>query len=256
MRRHAIGVLLLFASATLLRSQEQAPNPAEKLYSPQLTKELVTLRDAALSDDYAYRQVAHLTDNIGPRAVGSPQAKAAVDYVAVELRKVGLEVRLEEVRVPHWMRGIEAAELIDYPAQAAGASQKIVLTALGGTTPTPPDGITAEMVVVDNFDQLAASGRQKVAGKIVLFKELFDKQKAAAGLALDGYGKAGAHRAEGPKRGAELGAIAALVRSVAGADDRLPHTGWRGPAGIPAGALTREDADLTAPLSAACQVRV
>src|SRR5205823_9850144 len=79
---------------------------------PQLTKELVTLRDAALSDDYAYRQVAHLTDNIGPRAVGSPQAKAAVDYVAAELRKVGLEVRLEEVRVPHWMRGIEAAELI------------------------------------------------------------------------------------------------------------------------------------------------
>src|SRR5439155_8305610 len=94
-----------------------------------------------------------------------------------------LEVRLEAVRVPHWIRGIEAAELIDYPAQGAGASQKIVLTALGGTTPTPPDGITAEMVVVDNFDQLAASGRQKVAGKIVLFNELFDKQKAAAGLA-------------------------------------------------------------------------
>jgi len=104
MHHHAIGVLLLFASATLLHSQEQVPNPAEKLYSPQLTKELVTLRDAALSDDYAYRQVAHLTDNIGPRAVGSPQAKAAVDYVAVELRKVGLEVRLEEVRVPHWIR--------------------------------------------------------------------------------------------------------------------------------------------------------
>src|SRR5207247_1708537 len=127
-------------------------------------------------------------------------AKAAVDYVAAELRKVGLEVRLEEVRVPHWMRGIEAAELIDYPAQAAGASQKIVLTALGGTTPTPPDGITAEMVVVDNFDQLAASGRQKVAGKIVLFNELFDKQKAAAGLALEAYGEAVAYRAEGPKR--------------------------------------------------------
>ncbi len=238
MHHHAIGVLLLFASATLLHSQEQVPNPAEKLYSPQLTKELVTLRDAALSDDYAYRQVAHLTDNIGPRAVGSPQAKAAVDYVAAELRKVGLEVRLEEVRVPHWMRGIEAAELIDYPAQAAGASQKIVLTALGGTTPTPPDGITAEMVVVDNFDQLAASGRQKVAGKIVLFNELFDKQKAAAGLALEAYGEAVAYRAEGPRRAAELGAIAALVRSVGGADYRLPHTGWSGPAGIPAGIVS------------------
>ena len=36
--------------------------------------ELVAIRDAALADDYAYQQVAHLTDNIGPRAAGSPQA--------------------------------------------------------------------------------------------------------------------------------------------------------------------------------------
>src|SRR2546425_8161290 len=92
------------------------------------------------------------------------------------------------------------------------------------------------MVVVDNFYHLAASGRQKVAGKIVLFNDLFDKQKTAAGLALEAYGEAVAYRAEGPKRAAELGAIAALVRSVGGADYRLPHTGWSGPAGIPAGA--------------------
>src|SRR5207237_3444978 len=181
MHHHAIGVLLLFASATLLHSQEESPNPAEKLYSPQLTKDLITLRDAALSDDYAYRQVAHLTENIGPRPSGSLQAQAAVDYVAAELRKLDLEVRLEEVRVPRWTRGVETAELIDYPGQAAGTTQKIVVTALGGTVPTPPGGITAEVVVVDNFDQLAALGRQKVAGKIVLFNELFDKRKAAAG---------------------------------------------------------------------------
>src|SRR5207237_5301972 len=115
MHHHAIGVLLLFASATLLHSQEQVPNPAEKLYSPQLTKELVILRDAALSDDYAYRQVAHLTDNIGPRAVGSPQAKAAVDYVAVELRKVGLAVRLQEVHIPQCVRANEQVTIIYTP---------------------------------------------------------------------------------------------------------------------------------------------
>src|SRR5207247_1427790 len=119
-----------------------------------------------------------------------------------------------------------------------------------------PDGITAEMVVVDNFDQLAASGRQKVAGKIVLFNELFDEQKAAAGRALEAYGEAVGYRAEGPKRAAELGAIAALVRSVGGADYRLPHTGWSGPAGIPAGAVTSEDADLIAHLAAQGQVRM
>src|SRR5207247_10783435 len=144
---------------------------------------------------------------------GSPRAKCAAGYGTSEVRKGGLEVPLEESPIPDRKRGIRACELIDYPPPAAGANQKIGLTALGGTTPTPPDGITAEMVVVDNFDQLAASGRQKVAGKIVLFNELFDKQKAAAGLALEAYGEAVAYRAEGPKRAAELGAIAALVRS-------------------------------------------
>src|SRR5437773_12519099 len=76
MHHHAIGVLLLFASATLLHSQEQVPNPAEELYSLLLTKGLVTLRYAALRADCAYLQVAHLTDNLSPGAVGSTLANA------------------------------------------------------------------------------------------------------------------------------------------------------------------------------------
>ena len=184
------------------------------------------LRDAALSDDYAYQQVAHLTDNIGPRARGSAQAAAAVQYVADELRKLGLEVRLEEVKVPQWMRGIETAELVEYPGQAQGTSQKIVLTALGGNAPTSPDGITAEVVVVKSFDELTSLGREKVAGKIVLFNVVFDKQKAANGMAGEAYGEAVAYRGQGAKAAAELGAVASLVRSVGNADYRLPHTGW------------------------------
>src|ERR1700693_1572427 len=74
------------------------PSPAA------LTRELAVIRDAALTDDYAYRLVAHLTENIGPRPVGSLQAQAAIEYVAGEMRKLGLEVRLEAVEAPHWKR--------------------------------------------------------------------------------------------------------------------------------------------------------
>src|SRR5205807_6691819 len=103
-----------------------------------------------LADDYSYRQVAHLTENIGPRPSGSVQANTAVDYVAGELRQLGLEVRLEEVKVPHWVRGAETAQLMEYPGQA-GTAQKIVVTALGGSTATAADGLTADIVVVNNF---------------------------------------------------------------------------------------------------------
>ena len=37
------------------------------------------LRDAAMKSDYAYDELRHLTDNIGPRLSGSPQAQKAVD---------------------------------------------------------------------------------------------------------------------------------------------------------------------------------
>jgi Zn-dependent M28 family amino/carboxypeptidase len=135
-------------------------------------------------------------------------------------------------------------------------AQKIVLTALGGSSSTPPDGFTAEVVTVSTFDELTALGRDKVASKIVLFNELFDKQKSAGGLAFAAYGEAVRYRAAGPKAAADLGAVAALVRTVGDADYRIPHTGFSGPAGIPAAAVTTEDADLIAHLSAEGKVRM
>jgi carboxypeptidase Q len=237
-------------------SQRDTPPSAEDAYSSQLRGELTALRDAALTDDYAYQQLAHLTDNIGSRPGGSPQAQAAVNYVADELRKLGLEVRLEEVQVPRWTRGLETAELVEYPGQAPGTSQKIVLTALGGNTPTPAEGLTAEVVVVNSFDELKALGRERVAGKIVLFNVLFDAKKAAGGRAFDGYEEAVTYRVGGGIAAAELGAVGSLVRAVGTADFRLPHTGYSDDAGIPQGAVTSEDADLIARLAAQGKVRV
>src|SRR5216684_1183315 len=243
------------------QSNPYAPPPpasqtGQQNFPPQLLDELAAIKSAALADDYAYRQVAHLTENIGPRPAGSLQAKAASEYVADELRHLGLEVRLEEVKVSHWVRGAEAAELVEYAGQVPGTTQKIVLTALGGSTSTPAEGVSADVIVVNTFDELKALGRDKVVGKIVLFNELFDKQKAAAGMAFMAYGEAVRYRGAGPKAAADLGAAATLVRSVGNADYRLPHTGWSLPAGIPAGAVTAEDAELIAHLAAQGKVRM
>jgi Zn-dependent M28 family amino/carboxypeptidase len=232
------------------------PQTSTQSFPPLLLQQLSAIKSAALNDDYGYRQLAHLTENIGPRPSGSPQARAASEYVAAELRKLGLEVRLEPVTIPHWVRGPETAALVEYPGMVPNTTQKVVLTALGGSSSTTPDGLTADVVTVDTFDELEALGRDKVAGKIVLFNELFDKQKSAGGLAFAAYGEAVRYRAAGPKAAADLGAVAALVRSVASADYRLPHTGFSFPAAIPAGAVTPEDADLIVHLAAQGKVRM
>jgi len=253
-----LPILLLgsFLALNLMAQSTSRRNSSDPAFAPELIHDLITIRDAALADDYAFRQVAHLTENIGPRPSGSAQAQQAAQYVAEEMRKLGLEVRLEEVKVPHWVRGSETAELVEFPGQVPKTSQKIVVTALGGSTATPADGITAEVVVVRNFEELSALGRSKVAGKIVLFNFPFDTQKAAAGYALDAYAEAVVYRGAGAKTATELGAVASLVRSVGGAEYRLPHTGFSTPAGVPAGAVAAEDADLMADLAAQGKVRM
>ncbi len=243
-------------SMTSFFAPPQTSAAEQQNFPPLLLQQLSAIKAIALKDDYAYRELAHLTENIGSRQTGSPQATAAAQYVAGELRKLGLDVRLQPVTVPHWVRGEETAALVEYPEMVPGTNQKIVLTALGGSTATPAEGLTAAVITVSTFDELTALGRDKVAGKIVFFNEPFDKQKAAGGYAFSSYEEAVPYRAAGPKAAADLGAVACLVRSVGNADYRLPHTGMSVAAGIPAAAVTAEDADLIAHLTAEGPVRM
>jgi carboxypeptidase Q len=224
------------------------PTATPTVFSTQTLAELKRLQQAALTSDYAYRQVAHLSDNIGPRLTGSAQASKAVEYVAEELKKIGCDVQLEKVMVPHWVRGEETAALVQFPGMAEGTTQKILLCALGGSVATTREGITADIVAVKNFDELKSLPRDKVAGKIVLFNYPFDKQIAAEGRGGEAYGEAVVYRSDGPSAAARQGAVACLIRSVGGADYRIPHTGQTNYADdapkIPAGAVTSEDADL------------
>src|SRR4029077_20342260 len=202
-----------------------SPSPTPAVFSAETLADLKRLQQAALISDYAYRQVAHLSNNIGPRLTGSAQAAKAVEYVASELKALGCEVQLERVMVPHWVRGEETAALVQFPGQAANTMQKIVLCALGDSVATPTDGIEAEVIAVRNFDELKSLPRDKVAGKIVLFNYPFDKQMAAEGRGGEAYGEAVVYRADGPSAAARQGGVACLIRSVGGAEYRLPHTG-------------------------------
>src|SRR5579884_214007 len=178
------------------------------------------LRDAAMQDPYALDELRHLTDNIGPRLSGSPQAQKAVEYVAAEMKALGADVHLEKTMVPHWVRGVETGELVAWPGMAEGTTQKIVLTALGGSVATPANGVTADVVVAGSFDDVKKLPEGAVKGKILLLNEKFDKSLAAQGDGLAAYGQAVVYRGAGPSVAASLGAVAVLVRSVGNADYR------------------------------------
>jgi Zn-dependent M28 family amino/carboxypeptidase len=200
------------------------------------------LIDSILANSQAYETLSYLTDNIGPRLSGSKGAALAVDYAEKRFKEWGFDVRREAVMVPHWVRGEERARLVSHN------DQRIVLTALGGSVATPAAGITAEVIEVTSFDQLTALGREKVQGKIVFYNGEMDMSLVESGKAFEAYSKAVVFRGVGASRAAELGAVASVIRSVASASLRTPHTGSlryeENKPKIPAAAMTTEDAGL------------
>ncbi len=187
---------------------------------------------AALADQDGYAKLSYLCDRIGNRLSGSPALNDAIQWAAAQMRRDGLEnVSTPAVKVPHWVRGREEAEMVK-PVR-----HTLSMLGLGGSVATPADGITAAVVPVESFDALEALGREKVAGKIVLFN-----------VPYEGYGKTVAYRAGGASRAARLGAVASLVRSVGSLAMQTPHTGAMiytdTDPKIPNAAITFEDATL------------
>lgn len=231
-----ISILALAA----LAAGPAAPDAAR---SPEAARVI----DAAL-EGRSHAILQELTDGVGARLAGSPGADAAVRWARGWLERHGFAPRLEPVRVNHWIRGEERAEIVGGPGMRP---QPLAVTALGMSGPTPPGGLVAEIVEVGSLDELAALG-SRVKGRIVLFQH---DMKVA-----DDYGRFSSLRMRGPAAAARLGASAALVRSLSTARFRLPHTGTTsfpaGQAPIPAGALAVEDAELVHRLLAAGPVTV
>jgi len=202
-------------------------------FPPEVAQRLL---GGALTDGVAFARLAELTDTIGPRLSGSPGAEAAVRWAQQKFQQDGLSVRLEPVKVPHWVRGEERGEVLP----AAGiVGHPLALTALGGSVGTPAGGVTGEVVEARSIAEIAALG-DKARGKIVFLNHTMGTK--------GGYGDFVGLRTRGPSEAGKLGAAAVVLRSLATASLRSPHTGMLiyDPAAprIPAAAVSVEDAEL------------
>ncbi len=226
MRRCTLCVGAFLFSASLISSigAENKPDPTR--YQTVANR----LISAALTDNAGLDRLEYLCYRIGNRLSGSSSLDRAIAWGAEEMKNAGLaNVRTIPVKVPHWVRGRESAEMLE-PVQ-----KPLFMLGLGGSIATPPDGITADVVAVSTFDELERLGRGAVEGKIVLFDAPFVS-----------YGQTVLYRSNGAARAAHLGAVAALVRSITPRSLRDPHTGAMNYTDtdpkIPTAAISVEDA--------------
>ncbi len=216
--------LLLVLLATPLAAQPTLDIPPFQASADRII-------EAALADSTAYVRLAEMADAYGHRLSGSQALEDAIDWMLAKMEADGLDhVRGEEVMVPHWVRGEESATLIE-PRR-----EPLAMLGMGNSVGTPEGGITAEVLVVGSFDELAVRA-DEVAGKIVLYNVPFTT-----------YGQTVPYRTRGASEAARYGAVASLVRSVGPVSLQTPHTGTlvyddELPR-IPHAALTIEGAEL------------
>lgn len=203
--------------------------------------------ETALSQGKAYSMLAELTQEIGPRLSGSPEAAAAVEWGRQTMLKCGLKnVQLQGVMVRHWVRGpVEEAAVINSPTVG---TLPLVVCALGGSVGTSELGIVGAVIEVHNFEEVRALG-SKAQGKIIFYNRPMDSRKMNT---FSAYSAAVNQRSEGAIEAAKVGALAVLVRSMTTRLDNVPHTGamryTENVPKIPAAAISTMDANFLSQL--------
>jgi len=199
---------------------------------------ITAVREHGQKSRLAYELVESLTTEVGPRLGGSDNDPRAVAWAQSKLKQLGFDrVRTEPVTFPRWKRGEEKAQVLSpYP-------QKLAVTALGGSGPTPAGGITATIAAFDSLDDLKKAKKTQVKDRIVFVNQPMPRFRDG-----HGYGQTVRVRYLASQLTAEKGGKAVLIRSVATDNNRLPHTGIMKVSaeqpGVPAAALSVPDAIL------------
>lgn len=217
-----------------------------QLYAQADSTVLRTLFEQSLKNGKSYMVLDHLSNRIGGRLSGSPEAQQAVEYTKNVMEEWGFDrVYLQEVMVPHWVRGKKEE------ARISGANKKINvhICALGGSVATPEKGLEGKVIEVKDFDELNRLGKDQVEGKIVFFNRPMDPSLINT---FHAYGGAVNQRGRGAIEAAKLGAAGVIVRSMSLSQDHFPHTGAmrydEKVKKIPAAAISTADANLLSDL--------
>jgi hypothetical protein len=202
--------------------------------------------DEILTNGECYKTLTYLCKTIGPRLSGSAGAAKAVQYTRKVMEDYGFQkVFLQDVMVPHWVRGAKEEAYIEN----GKVKSKVPIVALGGSVATPVTGVKAEVIEVKSFEELKALGEANIKGKIVLFNRPMDPTKINT---FEAYAGAVSQRGNGASEAAKYGAIGAIVRSMTTLQDDNPHTGGMryapGIPMIPTAAISTNGANLLSKL--------
>jgi carboxypeptidase Q len=230
----SVGISVLglsLACVPLTRADDRFKGPDEDGTKPALTK----IAGEGMMNSHAFQYLTELSDNVGARVTGTPEAQKAIDWGIAKMRAIGLEnVHAEKWQLWRgWKRGTAEGELL------APTQHKLHVDAMGWTGSTPASGVEGEIVPVNLFDlDQEMKDLSRLKGKVVLVvakgapKKGFDMIFVQFGDFLRAAAKAGALVVIGGQGGSKASGL------------NLTHTGILGfdaDFAIPVVSMTAED---------------
>jgi carboxypeptidase Q len=167
MRRWLAGIgtavmgLSVFGWTQIALGDDRFKGPDEDGTKPALTK----IAGEGMMNSHAFQFLTELSDKVGARVTGTPEAQKAIDWGIGKMRGIGLEnVRAEKWQLWRgWKRGSAEAELV------GPARHKLRVDAMGWTGSTPAGGVEGEIVAVNLLDlEQEIKDVSRLKGKVAL----------------------------------------------------------------------------------------
>jgi len=167
-----------------------------------------------------HKLLGELCQKYPKRLSGSKGLEGSIQWTKTVMEDFDFDkVFLQEVMVPHWVRGEkESASYINNK----GKTENLNVLTLGRSIGTSSKGIVAEIVQVSSLEEISRLGKSKIYGKIVFINKPFEQHFIRT---FEGYSKTVKIRSKGASEAARYGAVACIIRSVGTADDDFAHTG-------------------------------
>src|ERR1700722_3630791 len=116
----------------LARADERFKGPDEDGTKPALTK----IAGEGMMNSHAFQYLTDLSDNVGARVTGTPEAQKAIDWGIAKRSAIGLE----NVRAGKWQRGRGWQRGTPDAKLPAPIRHKLHVDAMGWTGSTPAGG--------------------------------------------------------------------------------------------------------------------
>ncbi|RMZ59902.1 peptidase M28 [Chryseobacterium nematophagum] len=212
-------IIPLFLSGFLFSQKKTQKKPTKKTTTVKFNypDEFKKISDEVLMNGTAYKNLAELTKEIGPRFSATAGFTKATQWAEQKLKEAGAEnIWKQDVKVPIWVRGQESLQI----KSSSGDWINIKMLSFGNSEGTNGKDLTTDLLLVNDIPELNALTSAQVKDKIIFVNSPIDQKVVNT---VDSYLISAKSKLLSASVIGKKGAKGLIIRSLTTASNDTPH---------------------------------